>query len=59
VLVQKTGIGAEATSMEKIKMHNIHHDETGRNPQIKRAESDKTYDIYLLSSHSVPHCRRR
>jgi hypothetical protein len=29
-------------------MHNIHHDETDRNTQIKRAESDKTYDIYLL-----------
>ncbi len=29
-------------------MHNIHHDETEINTQIKRVESDKTYDIYLL-----------
>ena len=35
-------------SMEKIKMHNTHHDETERNTEIKRAESDKTYDIYLF-----------
>jgi hypothetical protein len=29
-------------------MHNTHHDETERKTEIKRAESDKTYDIYLL-----------
>ena len=29
-------------------MHNNRHDETDRNTEIKRAESDKTYDIYLL-----------
>ena len=29
-------------------MHNNRHDETEINTQIKRAESDKTYDIYLL-----------
>ena len=34
--------------MDKIKMHNIHHDGTERKTAIKRAESDKTYDIYLL-----------
>ena len=30
-------------------MHNIHNDETERDTQIKRAESDKTYDIYFYS----------
>ena len=35
-------------------MHDIRNDETERNTQIKRAESDKTYDIYLLRGCQRP-----
>ena len=35
-------------------MHNTHNDETERDIQIKRAESDKTYDIYLLRGCQRP-----